>query len=69
MLEVMGIFVSGLLQCCRASLPQDPEQLWVNAACFEHTQLGCIGKLRFLVLHWLCLIPKGLHPGLVLYPY
>lgn len=36
-LEVMGAFVPGLLQHCRASWLQDPEQLWVNAACFEHT--------------------------------
>lgn len=31
-LEVMGTFVPGLLQHCRASSLQDAEQLWVNAA-------------------------------------
>lgn len=43
MLEVMGTFVPGLLQHCRASLSQDPEQLWVNAARFEHTCLRHVG--------------------------
>lgn len=42
-LEVMGTFVPGLLQLCRASLSQDPEQLWVNAARFEHTRLRHVG--------------------------
>lgn len=55
-LEVMGTFVPGLLQHCRALSLQDPEQLWVNAACFEHTHLRYVGKLRFLFLCWLYLI-------------
>lgn len=67
MLEVMGVFVSGLLQCCRASSPQNPKRLWAAAACFDHTHLRYTGDLRYLVLHWLYLIPKDSHPELVLY--
>lgn len=58
-LKVMGTFVPGLLQHCRALSLQDPEQLWVNAVHFEHTHLRHIGKLRFLFLRWLYLILAG----------
>lgn len=67
-LKAMGIFVSGLLQRCRVSSPQDPEWLWVKAVCFEHTHVRHMGKLRFLALDWLCFVPKASLPELVLYP-